>query len=542
MSMIDRFLWIRQYRTLAVIWTVLMTVFGGGSTFWWLGKLPSEAVNSQNWFVGIIALVSVSICTLCNLLIRWLRWHFVLRRLDLSIPAKRSAHLFGLMLPAALTPFLLGELFLAAFLKPYTRRPILAAAATWVICRSADVFVLSLLLQWTNLILLSAVLCLGTLLFSNRVTQPSEHSPLVLSGETVLRVAAFGAVSFAAWCMAFLSLYIAGVIFQSGPALASSAAIFAKGTLFGSGLGMPGGIFLTGKVMIDELMDSGIDLITAVELVAVIRLGTTGIAALAGGLLWVANWRSARRALSEHDAQGQTHFDCLSDEYADQIPEHVRTHLIHRKVDGMCQALADRSIASGARGLDLGCGHGWYALEMLRRGFEMTGCDPSIGQVDKACELAANNHVKIDFRQAGGEALPFPDASFDFVYSINVIHHINSERAQYQVLNEIIRVLKPGGVFIMHEINIRNPIFRLYMSYLFPLLKRIDDGTELWVRPQSLPAVQGASWCEKIWYFTFLPDFIPDRIVRPMALVQTWLENSALHVWSAHYMAQLVKE
>jgi hypothetical protein len=80
------------------------------------------------------------------------------------------------------------------------------------------------------------------------------------------------------------------------------------------------------------------------------------------------------------------------------------------------------------------------------------------------------------------------------------------------------------------------------MSYLFPLLKRIDDGTELWVRPQSLPAVQGASWCEKIWYFTFLPDFIPDRIVRPMALVQTWLENSALHVWSAHYMAQLVKE
>ncbi len=444
------------------------------------------------------------------------------------------------MLPAALTPFLLGELFVAAFLTPYTRRPVSSAFGVWVICRSADICVLSIMLGRTSIGLLSAFLCLGTLTFFNILSHASRRN--LLSGETALLVAAFGGVSFAAWVLPILSMYIAGAICQSGLAFEDSATIFAKGTLLGSGSGLPGGIISTGKIMINALVSGGMDLPAAVQLVFIIRLGTVGVGVTAGSLLWLVNWRSVRQELLKQGAQVQTHFDSLADEYTDQIPEHVRTHLIRRKIEGMCQSLEKQGIRSGARGLDLGCGQGWYALEMLQRGFRMTGCDPSAGQIGKACELAANNHVEIDFWQSGGEVLPFPDASFDFVYSINVIHHVNSEEAQLQVLKEIRRVLRPGGVFLMHEINVRNPLFRLYMSYLFPLLKRIDDGTELWVRPQNLPAVQGALWRKKIWYFTFFPDFIPPQILRAMAPMELWLERSALRVWSAHYMAQLVKE
>ena len=51
---------------------------------------------------------------------------------------------------------------------------------------------------------------------------------------------------------------------------------------------------------------------------------------------------------------------------------------------------------------------------------------------------------------------------FDFVYCINVMHHIEDRNDQSQAFDEIARILKPRGYFFLHEINVTNPLPNLH--------------------------------------------------------------------------------
>ncbi len=103
-------------------------------------------------------------------------------------------------------------------------------------------------------------------------------------------------------------------------------------------------------------------------------------------------------------------------------------------------------------------------------------------------------------------------------------------------------MLRPGGVFFLHEINTDNPLFRVYMGYLFPLLCDIDEGTEWWIRPSALPAIAGADWAPDADFFTFLPDFTPPKLLHALSGFEAFLERSRLRRWSAHYVARLIKK
>ena len=135
-----------------------------------------------------------------------------------------------------------------------------------------------------------------------------------------------------------------------------------------------------------------------------------------------------------------------------------------------------------------------------------------------------------------GKNIPAADASFDFAYTINVLHHLNSVEEQRRAFMELFRVLKPGGLLFVHEINTRNILFRFYMGYVFPSLNCIDEGVERWLLAHKLSTYTDAPVVD-VRYFTFLPDFVPSAIVRLLAPVERLLERSAARVYSAHYMA-----
>jgi SAM-dependent methyltransferase len=172
----------------------------------------------------------------------------------------------------------------------------------------------------------------------------------------------------------------------------------------------------------------------------------------------------------------------------------------------------------------------------------MQGVDYSVGQLRAAAaNLRAADTADAPIYQADARALPFPDGWFDFAYSINAFHHLPSPEAQARAAAEVARVLRPGGAFVLHEINTQNPVFRLYVGYLFPLLRAIDEGTEHWILPTQLPVATGAEWLPGIRYFTFIPDFVASGAGGLLGRIERALEGSALRRYSAHYQACLVR-
>jgi SAM-dependent methyltransferase len=103
---------------------------------------------------------------------------------------------------------------------------------------------------------------------------------------------------------------------------------------------------------------------------------------------------------------------------------------------------ADFKSARGKEVLEIGVGMGADYLAWLKAGARATGVDISSTSLDQArqrCELAGYHP---DLRPADAENLPFPDNSFDIVYSYGVMHH-SPDTAR--CIREAWRVLKPGG-------------------------------------------------------------------------------------------------
>jgi SAM-dependent methyltransferase len=121
-----------------------------------------------------------------------------------------------------------------------------------------------------------------------------------------------------------------------------------------------------------------------------------------------------------------------------------------QNVAGLSAALArvGRRLEDAERVLDFGCGSG-RTLQALPRvpGQEVHGCD-----VNEPAVRWAREHIpSVRFEHSGFEPpLPYPDESFDVVYSISVLTHLD-EPDQGRWVEEVRRVLKPGGRFVAAE-------------------------------------------------------------------------------------------
>jgi SAM-dependent methyltransferase len=99
-------------------------------------------------------------------------------------------------------------------------------------------------------------------------------------------------------------------------------------------------------------------------------------------------------------------------------------------------------VAEGQRVLDVGCGTGVVAITAARRGAKASGLDLTPTLIERARHNASVAGVDVDFVEGDAEALPYPDASFDFVLS--QFGHMFAPRPAV-ALQEMLRVLKVGG-------------------------------------------------------------------------------------------------
>ncbi|WP_410587371.1 class I SAM-dependent methyltransferase [Amycolatopsis sp. lyj-23] len=100
----------------------------------------------------------------------------------------------------------------------------------------------------------------------------------------------------------------------------------------------------------------------------------------------------------------------------------------------------------GAEVLEVAPGPGFFAVELAKRGYRVTGLDISHTMV----EIARQNGPDIDFRQGDITHAPFADESFDFLVCQAAFKNF---RQPVSALNEMHRVLRPGGYAVIHDLN-----------------------------------------------------------------------------------------
>lgn len=94
--------------------------------------------------------------------------------------------------------------------------------------------------------------------------------------------------------------------------------------------------------------------------------------------------------------------------------------------------------------LDLGCGLGRHSILFAQKGFKVTSVDRSEYSIAHLREWEQKEKVYIRSKVCDIKELPFSDNAFDCIFSYHVISHTDSSGI-YHILDEIKRVLKPGG-------------------------------------------------------------------------------------------------
>jgi SAM-dependent methyltransferase len=143
------------------------------------------------------------------------------------------------------------------------------------------------------------------------------------------------------------------------------------------------------------------------------------------------------------------------------------------------------NIAGGMKVLDAGCGYGRNLVYLLREGCDVYALDASPEGVGHVRALAAELNPRLpgeNFQVGQIEALPFADGFADVVMCSSVLHFARDQHQFLTMLEELWRVLRPGGLLFTRMGS------RIGMQFeqVRPDIYRIGDGQEWFLVDEEL--------------------------------------------------------
>ena len=136
---------------------------------------------------------------------------------------------------------------------------------------------------------------------------------------------------------------------------------------------------------------------------------------------------------------------------------------------GNVAKLLDDTEPQGKRVLDIGCGIGGPAMEMVRtHGAQVVGIDLEAPLVRRASVAARSAGLQehCRFQHVDPGPLPFPDASFDIVVSSGAVTQTADKASMFA---DVLRVLSPGGYFSCYEWMRSEAEYSADMHYWFKM-------------------------------------------------------------------------
>ena len=111
------------------------------------------------------------------------------------------------------------------------------------------------------------------------------------------------------------------------------------------------------------------------------------------------------------------------------------------------------ALPAGTPVLDLCCGWGRHTIRLAQRGYRMTGLDLSTYHVELARDAAREAGVDVEWIEGDMRSIPRPDAQFGAVINLFTAFGYFDDAENQQVVEEVSRVLAPGGRFLLDVIN-----------------------------------------------------------------------------------------
>jgi len=119
------------------------------------------------------------------------------------------------------------------------------------------------------------------------------------------------------------------------------------------------------------------------------------------------------------------------------------------------KVIFEKYISKNDKILDIGCGAGRTTINLYRNGYKnIIGLDLSTNLIKYAKDYVNKNNLDIDFVNGDATKLEYDNNLFDVViFSYNGMQCIPGKKNRDNVLKEVYRVLKPGGLYIFTAHN-----------------------------------------------------------------------------------------
>jgi len=188
---------------------------------------------------------------------------------------------------------------------------------------------------------------------------------------------------------------------------------------------------------------------------------------------------------SKFNSFSDVDLNVTGDEYFDIIPDHI---------------YKDKKV------LDAGCGTGRWSKYISAKASEIEAVDPSAAVFSAASVLQDCDNARVS--QASIDNLPFADNSFDFVFSLGVLHHIPDTQ---NAMSKCVHKVKPGGFFLVYlyySLDNRGVLFRS-LFYISNMMRKVVS---------KLPSAIKKMVCDLLAVVIYLPFIFLSRLCRLLGL------------------------